>query len=214
MADRDYNWLLSAVADELHRADLAARIPDWVRMAESNINRKLNIYQKEVEISFPSEAGSRFIMLPTDFSSPIALYSRQFEPREMLTAVVPEQLQIDDDNQGMPNYWAVDGINIAFEKPTDQAYPLFLRYVRSMYLSSTNITNVLLENNPDLYLYGSLVHSAPYIRDDARISLWQSLFDDALRQVAAEASRSRSVAPLRTDLPISTLRIGYRYGRH
>lgn len=200
---RDYNWLLAAVADWLHRGDLAGRIPDWIRMAEAKINRKLNIYAKEIDAPLVSGIGSRFVALPADYGSPIQLQSRHVEPRYDFTALEASQLAIDDDSRGLPKYWAIDGANIAFERPADQVYPLQFRYVQAIYLSSTNVTNAVLEKNPDLYLYGALVHSAPYLRDDPRIATWKTEFDDALRQVAAEASRSKSVAPLRTEVPMS-----------
>lgn len=200
---RDYNWLLAAVADWLHRSNLTARIPDWVRMAEAKINRKLNIYAKEIDAPLVAEVGSRLVALPGDFGSPIKLQSRHIEPRYDFIALEASQLPIDDDSHGLPKFWAIDGPNIAFERPADQAYPLQFRYVQALYLSSTNLTNPLLEKNPDLYLYGALVHSAPYMRDDPRIAVWKTEFDDALRQVAAEASRSKSMAPLRTEVPVS-----------
>jgi len=39
-------------------------------------------------------------------------------------------------------------------------------------LSVTNTTNWLLALAPDLYLYGALLESAPYIKEDARIQTW------------------------------------------
>jgi len=205
MAGRDYTWLLAAVADELHRADLTARIPDWIVFAEATINRKLNIYAKEIEAPLTTEIASRFIPLPDDYGSPLRLEMRDIEPRSDIIAVEATQLSINDDAAGIPIYWAIDGANIAFDRPADKSYPLMFRYVESLNLSSTNLTNPILLKNPDLYLYGSLLHSAPYIKDDMRIGTWKAMFDDALRQVAAEASRSKSVAPLRTELPISLI---------
>lgn len=199
---RDYNWLLAAVADWLHRSDLTSRIPDWIRMAEAKINRKLNIYAKELDAPLVSEVGSRLVVLPSDYGSPIQLQSRHVEPRYDFIALDASQMVIDDDSRGLPKFWAIDGANIAFERPADQAYPLQFRYVQALHLSSTNVTNVILEKNPDLYLYGALAHSAPYLRDDARVLTWKTEFDDILRQVAAEASRSKSMAPLRTEVPL------------
>lgn len=55
------------------------------------------------------------------------------------------------------------------------------------------ITNWLLESAPDIYFYGSLVHSAPYLRDDARIALWSKMMNDGLMQleVASEKALTR-----------------------
>ena len=41
-------------------------------------------------------------------------------------------------------------------------------------------SNWLLDSFADIYLYGSLVNSAPYLRDDPRIALWSKLRDEGL----------------------------------
>jgi hypothetical protein len=38
----------------------------------------------------------------------------------------------------------------------------------------------LIVNAPDLVLYGSLCESAPYLRADARLATWKSLYAEAL----------------------------------
>ena len=51
-------------------------------------------------------------------------------------------------------------------------------------LSAGTDTNWLLTNYPDIYLYGSLIESAPYLRDDQRIGLWQSEYDRRADELA------------------------------
>ena len=53
-------------------------------------------------------------------------------------------------------------------------------YSRIPELSDSNTTNWLLEYFPDAYLYGSLVHSAPYLKDDARLTIWAALYQSAI----------------------------------
>lgn len=210
MAGRDYNWLLATVGDWVHRTNLTTSIPDFIRFAEGTINRRLNIYAQEEEAMLVTEPGSRFVLLPADFASPIQLQSRHIEPRYTMVPVEASQMLINDDEPGLPANWAIDGENIAFNCPADRAYQLSFRYVQSLYLSATNLMTPLLMREPDLYLYGALVHSAPYIRDDARMPMWKSEFDRIMREVAAQASRSKSLAPLQTELPGSL--IGSNYG--
>lgn len=210
MAGRDYNWLLATVADWTHRTNLTVTIPDFIRFAEGTIYRRLTTYAQEIEAMLVTEPGSRFVVLPADFGSPIQLQSRHIEPRYNFVAVDTNQLQINDDEPGLPVNWAVDGINIAFDRPADQAYQLSFRYLQSPYLSATNIMTPLLEKNPDLFLYGALVHAAPYVRDDPRMPMWKTEFDRILREVAAQAARSKSVAPLQTEVPYSM--VGENYG--
>jgi len=48
-----------------------------------------------------------------------------------------------------------------------------------------------LERYPDAYLYGALVHSAPYLRDDARTQVFAALYQNAIDAINAESERSK-----------------------
>ena len=58
-----------------------------------------------------------------------------------------------------------------------------LYYQRVPALSDSNTTNWLLTEAPDVYLYGSLVHSAPYLADDARTAVWAQIFGAAMQRL-------------------------------
>jgi hypothetical protein len=64
-------------------------------------------------------------------------------------------------------------------------------------LSADGDTNWLLTNHPDVYLYGSLVHTAPYLKDDARIALWAGLLAQAMGEIEDESTAARFGSPLR-----------------
>lgn len=200
-----YSTLKTAVEDWLHRAGLTAQVTDFVTLAEAEINRKLNIAPKEVDVSLVAVVGSRFVVRPTDMSQPLALWIESTQPRQQLTAKLPTTLNVNTALSGPPAYWAIDGTNIAFERLADQAYALTFRYVQDTRLSDANPTNELLRRSPDLYLYGCLAMAMPYTNNDARVSFWKSEFKRVLREVRTEASRSKSVAPLMTDLPCSSI---------
>lgn len=197
----DYAWLQATITKWTKREDLAADVPEFIRMAELEINRRLKVVAKETEISLACEVGSRFVPLPADFGNAIALWTDYVEPRHEFTVLTTAQLPINDDLATLPNYWAIDGQNIAFNCRADQAYPLALRYVQTLFLSEDNPTNALFASAPDLYLYGALTHFAPYIRDDERLPMWQSKFDALLRSVAAQGARAKSMVPLQTEIP-------------
>ncbi len=52
-------------------------------------------------------------------------------------------------------------------------------------LSTQDNTNHLLTSDPDIYLYGALLHSAPFLRDDPRLLVWDKLYQTALNQLDA-----------------------------
>ena len=58
-------------------------------------------------------------------------------------------------------------------------------------LSPLNVSTPLLRRHPDLYLYGSLIHSAPFLQADDRIQIWQTLYDKAIMGVNREVERAK-----------------------
>jgi hypothetical protein len=58
-------------------------------------------------------------------------------------------------------------------------------------LSGTNATNWLLTEAPDVYLYGALVHTAPYLKDDARIQVWEALFAQGIENLRTSSVEAK-----------------------
>ncbi len=202
---KDYDWLKATVAAWLHRTDLTDQIPDFIYLAEQEINRRLKVIPKEVEAQLVTVVGDRFVDLPDDFGSPIALTNSYNGPRCEIVALTAAQLPVDDLLSTLPRYWAIDGKRIAFNCKADQAYPLQFRYLKAIFLTETATTNDLFEVAPDLYLYGALVQAAPYIADDVRLPMWQSKFNSLMRSVATESARTKAMVSLQTEIPASLL---------
>jgi hypothetical protein len=101
----------------------------------------------------------------------------------------------------MPRYYAIDGDQIRFAGTPDTSYTANLTYyARIPALSEADQTNWLLENHPDAYLYGSLIHSAPYIREDERIVTWLGGFQKALDDIRMADARETYGGPLRARI--------------
>jgi hypothetical protein len=47
----------------------------------------------------------------------------------------------------------------------------------------------LLTAAPDVYLYGALLQAAPYLKDDARISTWATLYTSAMEDLQVADDR-------------------------
>ena len=58
-------------------------------------------------------------------------------------------------------------------------------------MSDSRTTNNILTHFPDLYLYGSLLHAAPYLGDDARISIWSGLYQKALSGANVQSNEAK-----------------------
>jgi hypothetical protein len=203
MALANYTDLQASVASWLHRTDLTTQIVDFIKLAESKINRLVSVKSGEVEASLTMTPGSRFIALPSDFSTIIDLWIETYQPRMELIYKVPSELPVNTASNSMPRYYTIDNSNIGFEIPADAAYAVTLRYAKDFQLSMGSPTNLLLTNYPDIYLYGALVESCGYTMDDSNLSKWQALFDRAVMEVNNNEGRNKAMSTLATELTTS-----------
>jgi hypothetical protein len=205
MALTTYSELKASVADWLHRSDLTTPIADFITLAEKKINRTIRLRRMEIDNTLSLTSGTRTVALPSAFIEPIALsivISGQQDDDITPYYKLPQDLNINANTSARPVYWAVNGETLEFENPSDQTYSLSFRMLTGWDIANTS-TNWLLTNHPDIYLYGSLLQATPYIENDARVGLWQSLYTEALKEVNENAARTKSLVRLTTDLPIS-----------
>lgn len=64
-------------------------------------------------------------------------------------------------------------------------------YAKIPALSTNRSTNWLLRKAPMVYLYGSLMHSAPFMQDDDRIAMWGKLYGEFLGGLINSDKRAR-----------------------
>ena len=194
-----YTTLKDAVASWLHRSDLTTQIPDFITLAESRINRKLALLLQETEATLTATINSRVMATPTRFASPLGLWLTTYQPRQELGYMLPTQIPVTDF-KGQSFYYTVNGTNLETENPADLAYTYLLRYFINFDIAATD-TNLLLTSYPDIYLYGTLLESAPFLQDTTAFQIWQNRFDVAVQEAISESNRTKARAPLRTDLP-------------
>lgn len=193
MAISTYSELQTAVADFLNREDLAAAIPTFIRLAESRIDRDMLHWRQEVR----SEAtlASQFSAIPADFIRPIRLQILSTGTNEVSPVSTATMLQMRSDRMdaaGRPAHYAVTSGGLELFPTPDAEYASSLVYYgRITPLSDAAPSNWLLLDAPDVYLYGALVHSAPYLKDDARVALWESFFAQSIgaMNTASEAAK-------------------------
>ena len=188
---------LDGASGYLHRGDLTAKIPDFIRVAESRINRKLRVLLQETESTLTATIGSRLMSVPTLFGTPVALWLETYEPRDELIYRTPNDLPVTDTNGGS-DFYTVDGDNIATENPADIAYSYTLRYWTKFDIASTS-TNTVLTNYPDIYIYGTLVASTAWTQDMSQLQFWAQQRDEAMAEAMADTRKTKGKATLRTE---------------
>ncbi len=199
MALSNYSDLLSAVAGWLNRTDLTERIPDFITLAESRLNRELRLRVMEEEAALAIASGDRTVALPTGFLEPIGLWSVESYGRRELIYLSSVQVEVETAS-GEAYYWTITGPQIELDRPTSPALSLILRYLKSFALTEAAPTNWLMTNHPDAYLFAALVEAAPYLRDDNLLAIWSARLQQALNEINAKENRSRSLTTLNTGL--------------
>lgn len=198
-----YTDLKSAVADWLDRGDLTARIPDFIALAEAQMNRALRLRRMIVRSTATLDAEA--VTAPVDFLEVIAL---SLDPGEVLAATPPEVLaarRAASGAVGRPRRYAVEGDAIRVHPAPDGAYRVTLTYyARIPALSASVATNWVLGEAPDAYLYGALLQAAPYLRDTEALAIWSAGYDAAL--AGLRAGQTTDAGPLQVEAGLQTLR--------
>ena len=148
--------------------------------------------------------GMEYFAAPSDFHGPLE-FVLQGEPEivlDYLDAANLQQQKQADKVRGAPRWYAVVGSEAELYPAADQDYTGELTYVaRLPALSAANPANWILLDYPDAYLYGALVQSAPYLRDDGRAATWGALFTGALDDICNADPMPTDRSTLRTEFP-------------
>lgn len=179
MAFDSYANLQLAIAGFLNRADLTAVIPDFITLAEAEMRRRLRTRRATGRST--ATLTSQYIAVPSDFGGPIAIVLTGTNPKALLEfadeSKMLEAQQGTFTGTGQPKWYSVVGENLQFMPAPDASYAIEMTYWKGLAaLSASAASNWMLTDNPDAYLYGSLMHSAPYLMDDDRIGMWSTAF--------------------------------------
>ena len=188
MAITNYGELKSAVSDFLNRSDLTSVIPTFIDFAEAEFNRTLRIRQMVARAEAAIDA--RFSAVPSDFIEAKDLVIVTGTPVTPLQFVTQQEMaQIRNTeiaSAGIPKYFSVVGGQFEFCPTPATEYSLEMTYFAKIdALTLDADTNWLLTDYPDLYLYTSLMHSAPYLKDDERLAVWAQLAKKAKEELIA-----------------------------
>lgn len=194
-----YGTLKTAIADTLNRDDLTTVIPQFVALAHAGFNRKLRSHRQITRGSLTLDA--QFEALPADWLETIRI-TMDASPIRVLTQIGMDDLTqyrtASDNAADAPVYFAHNGTDIELFPTPGSSYTAAITYFAKITaLSADGDTNWLLTNHPDVYLYGSLVHSAPYLKDDARLAVWSALMGQAMAEIEQETQAARFGSPLR-----------------
>lgn len=199
MAISTYAELQTAVENWLDRSDVDSRIPEFIAVAESRINRKLRCREQEAEASVTVTVGARTAALPSDFAEVRRFYI-DGSPVRFLEFMSPQDYwaRYTSTNQGNPSVFTIEGTNLVIGPVPNSSNTGKLQYYRNLPALSSS-AHGLFTANPDLYLYGSLTAAEPFLKNDKRVVMWKSFFEEILQELETQTRKVAGPMRIRDD---------------
>ena len=193
MAISTYAELQTATANWLDRTDLTARIPEFIDLAEASLNRTIRNHQM-ITRNDAYSLDARYVNLPTDTLEVVRIVV-DVSPQITLEYLTPEEIaeRRGSGGNGRPVYFTVIGGSpnqIELLPSPDSTYTSsIVYYTKIPALTDVATTNWLLTNNPDIYLFATLVEAFPYLMNDERVPMWNARLDKALNELKLQGGR-------------------------
>lgn len=196
MSLTNYGELKTAIENWLNRDDsvTTAIIPDFITLATVRLNRDLSGVRERAQQSISTEY--------TSFVSPIGgLESISLDGYGPLEVTTMDRLDYISGQYGgttgRPLYAcvipAVEGGCVVRVMPVpDATYTANILYapVYSQFSIDAD-TNDILTSHPDLYLFAALAESAPYLKDDERVAVWEQKYQSGLAALKTVLEKRR-----------------------
>ena len=200
MAITTYSELKTAIADFLNRDDLTAIIPTFISLAEAQIARDVRHWKQEKRVT--TSVDERYENLPNDWLEIKLVALTTGKMLQTVSTAEMAQRRETSNAAGELRYIRMTADQIEFYPTPSAATDIsMLYYARIPALSDTDTSNWLLTDAPDVLLYGALVHSAPYLTDDQRTTVWSALYQSGVDKLNLENDKGRITGPLRVGVP-------------
>lgn len=183
MSISNYAELQTAIGNYLHRSGLASQIPDFITLAEAKLNRQLRLRAME---QVATGAVAATVAVPSRFAEVISMRITNSGDTAQISYSPSSRITGDD---AATAHYSIIGDNFYFD-PVDTGATYSLHYYQKFAALSAGV-NWLITNAPDIYLYASLMESAPYIKEDTRIPVWAQLLSAGIEDLRREDRESR-----------------------
>lgn len=187
----EFGTLVNSVRSWLNRDDLTdLQITEFIAMFEARMNRVLRHPEMEEVVSATLTTGNND--LPSDFLSMRAIYRDTQELKAMTPAAIVREY---GTGSGYAVAYSIIGsqprkIRLGPQPASDT--PVTMIYYKKLTgVDENNADNWLLNEHPDLYLFGTLVMAEAYLANDERIPMWKAAFDESLRELDRSAQNDR-----------------------
>ena len=217
MAISTYAELQTAVAGWLDNSTLTARIPEFITLAEAEMNRQLSTANQrptQSRATASTVVSGEYLACPTDFEGIISMSITSIADTHIrLSYVSPDNLELmkQRETERIAEIGAALAVPVHYTIVDDQfrlfPVPASIYTVQIIYwasipaLSDTVTTNWLLTKHPDAYLYGALVTAGVYLHDNELLGTMVPVFDRIMAGVVQPDAVPTDHTALRSDIP-------------
>lgn len=193
MAITNYTSLQDEIAAWLNEPAAEQFIPTFIQLAETQMNREIRHWQMETRSTGTQDAGDQYLEVPGDWLETIRLthaLNGQVLTLASRDDIATRRVKNPGSTEEPFLYNHIDGQIELYPTPS-QAEAFELTYYAKIPALSDNETNWLITDHPDVYLYGALAHSAPFLAEDARIAVWENSYQKAVLNINAASDKAR-----------------------
>lgn len=209
MSFENYSALQAEIQSFLwDRADVVAKIPTFITLAEAEAKRLLRTQQAVLARPFTISGSIGAIPSGERAILSLTINLPQGSGTYDLDYATPEQLaEWSIVSPGQPRFYTIEGDRLRVLPVPDQSYTGTMRY-RGVFdsLGEGVLTNWLLERHPDIYLAGALKYAKLWLIDqDAD---WSGMFYNAIAQANKDTPMRQTNTKLRADAITSMSGVG------
>ena len=193
MALVNYSDLKTNIAAWLNRTDLTTVIPDFITLAESSFNEEIR--NRKMIKRATATIDSQYSAVPADWLQTVdfVVEANPVVTLEFTTNEHLDKLRETYTTSGTPKFYTIVGQELEVLPVPDSTTLTgeITYYSKIPNLTDANPTNWLMNSSPGIYLYGTLLQSAPYLVDDSRIALWSSLYQKLVKDLEIADQKAR-----------------------
>lgn len=188
-----YDSLVENIQSYLERTDQATieKIPLFIMLAEQTIASQIKFLGNLTVQTSAMTTGQNVIDKPARWHKTVSMnitvngkrYPVLLRKYEYLREYWPDPTQTD-----VPKFYCDYDYTHWMVSPTPNSSYNFevLYYERIQPLDSSNQTNWFTTYAPQALLYGSLLQCMPFLKNDSRVQLWQTLYQQTMDILVAE----------------------------
>lgn len=199
----DYNSLTTQIQNYANRTDVffISQIPDFINQAITRIySEAKNIGFQTILSTETLTQGNRLVTKPTvaplQWKETISFQYTITGTSPFITYLLPRSYEFcttyapNVNIRSAPVFYADLSYTQFYIVPTpDIAYPYTLTYLGTPLFNTVNATNFLTERYPSLLLYACLLEMTPFLKDDERVPVFESLYNRALQNINKDTKK-------------------------